>query len=166
MSLKSCYELEFRVAPGGSRKDTHYVRGTLDEIKADLADELAEAINLYLLCWYGADLTLHVYQHDELARSIDLHPFLTIAVDGYPEITFTGPGEPAGYDFAADEDVDDPSATLSGRMFCDELGDGVSCAVDWDRAGVPPLAGDVATAGDATASMTVGLPYGHSDGEL
>ncbi|BCJ76317.1 hypothetical protein CS0771_58610 [Catellatospora sp. IY07-71] len=37
MSRKSYYDLAFGVAAGGSHKDAHYIRGTLDEIKADLA---------------------------------------------------------------------------------------------------------------------------------
>ncbi|MQY14394.1 hypothetical protein SRB5_45600 [Streptomyces sp. RB5] len=65
----------------------------------------------------GARLTLDVYQQGKQTASIDLHPFVTISVKGYPDITFTGPEEPVGYDFEADDDAEDEDATLSGRMF-------------------------------------------------
>ncbi|MDI1460619.1 hypothetical protein QEZ54_06560 [Catellatospora sp. KI3] len=165
MSRKSYYELAFGVSPGGARKCTHYVRGTLAEIKSDLAAELAEELNLYLLCWYGADLTLQVYQHGEPAWSTDLHPFVTISVEGYPTITFAGPREPLGYDFEADDDAEDEEETLSYRMFCGELGDTVSVAVAWDRIAVPPLAGDVLTADDELPA-DARHSYGYSDCEI
>ncbi|MFI9580353.1 hypothetical protein ACIHCQ_00515 [Streptomyces sp. NPDC052236] len=140
MTELSFYDLAFGVSPGGARMDAHFIRGTLDEVKADLAGELAEEINLYLLCWYGAELTLDVYQHGKREQSIDLHPFITIAIDGYPDITFKGPGEPVGYDF--DEAAD--GGTLSDRMFMGSLGDAVRVTVDWSRIEVPPLIGEVA----------------------
>lgn len=112
MMKKSFYDLAFGVAPGGARKDAHYVLASLDEVKIALAEELAEEINLYLLCWYGADLSLHVYQQEELAQSIDLHPFITISIDGYMDITFKGPGEPVGYDFRADDGAGDEKERL------------------------------------------------------
>jgi hypothetical protein len=147
----SFYDLAFGVDPGGARKDTHYVRGSLEEIRKDLDAELAEEINLYLLCWYGARLTLDVYQEGTRTDSIDLHPFLTISVAGHPDITFTGPEEPVGYDFAADEEAEDETETLSYRMFAGELGDAVTVTVAWDRVEVPPLRGRVAREGDEVA---------------
>ncbi|MEV4414869.1 hypothetical protein [Catellatospora sp. NPDC049609] len=148
MRPKSYYDLRFGVSPGGARKDAHYIRGTLDEVKADLAGELAEGVNLYLLCWYGAQLSLDVYQHGRLARSIDLHPFVSIDIEGYSPITFTGPGEPVGHDFSADEEeyVDDGS--LSDLLFMGELEHVTTVTVDWDRMDVPALLGEVAGPGD------------------
>ena len=148
---RSFYDLVFGVDPGGARKDAHYVRGSLDEVKRDLTAELAEEINLYLVCWYGARLTLDVYQQGEQTDSIDLHPFLTISIAGYPDITFTGPGEPVGYDFEADEEAEDDTETLSDRMFAGELGDAVDVRVHWDRVEVPSLRGEVAREGDMVA---------------
>ncbi|MBV1856571.1 hypothetical protein [Catellatospora tritici] len=167
MSRKSFYELAFGVGSGGARKCTHYLRGSLAEIKSDLAAELAEEINLYLLCWYGADLTLQVYQHGAQAASIDLHPFVTISVEGYPTITFAGPRQPLGYDFDADDDAENEEETLSHRMFCGELGDTVSVDVAWDRISVPPLAGAVLTADDVLdADVHHSCAYGYSDCEI
>ncbi|MCP9959372.1 hypothetical protein [Streptomyces sudanensis] len=160
--VRSFYDLAFGVDPGGARKDTHYVRGSLEEVRHDLAAELAEEINLYLLCWYGARLTLDVYQQGKRTDSIDLHPFLTISVAGHPDITFTGPGEPVGYDFEADEDAEDETTTLSHRMFAGELGDAVEVTVDWDRIEVPPLIGEVAREGDRVALHPLPGRFGHT----
>ncbi|MYS86601.1 hypothetical protein [Embleya scabrispora] len=143
MVKKSFYDLAFGVAPGGARKDAHYILDSLDDVKAALADELAEETNLYLLCWYGADLSLHVYQQGELAQSIDLHPFVTISIKGYPDITFSGPGEPIGYDFRADDGAGDEEEGLSSKMFYGSLGDAVGVSVDWSRIEVPLLSGEL-----------------------
>ncbi|MER5619238.1 hypothetical protein [Streptomyces sp. NPDC002215] len=149
--MRSFYDLVFGVDPGGARKDAHYVRGSLEEVQHDLAVELAQEINLYLLCWYGARLTLDVYQQGKQTDSIDLHPFLTISIAGYPDITFTGPGESVGYDFEADEEAEDETTTLSYRMFAGELGDAVNVTVDWDRIEVPSLRGEMVREGDVVA---------------
>ncbi|MES4901081.1 MULTISPECIES: hypothetical protein [unclassified Streptomyces] len=162
---KSFYDLAFGVDPGGARRDAHIVSATLDEVKHGLASELAEGINLYLLCRYGARLTLDVYQQGELAESIDLHPFITISVEGYPDITFTGPGEPVGYDF--DEDEEDEEGGLSGRMFADDLDDSVKVSVDWDRVPAPSLIGEVAGPDDEAVLLTGDrlAAYGYQDFE-
>jgi len=162
---RSFYDLAFGVAPGGARKDTHYVRGSLEEVQHDLAVELAEGLNLYLLCWYGAQLTLDVHQQGQLTDEIDLHPFVTISIAGFPDITFTGPGEPVGYDFQADEEAEDETGTLTHSMFAGELGDSVTVTVDWDRIEVPPLRGKVAREGDA-AVLLDGFEYGYQDFEV
>ncbi|UKY54929.1 hypothetical protein [Streptomyces inhibens] len=187
---KSFYDLTFGVAPGGARKDAHFISATLDEVKEDLASELAEEINLYLMCWYGARLSLDVYQQGELAESIDLHPFITISIQGYPDITFAGPGEPIGYDFEADEgeegddEADDEADdeeddeeeeneadSLSERMFAGDLGDKVTVSVDWARTHVPPLTGEVVGPDDTVQlALRSGYrplaSYGFSDFEM
>lgn len=147
------------------------MRGSLEEVQRDLAAELAEEINLYLLCWYGARLTLDVYQQGRRTDSIDLHPFLTISIAGYPDITFTGPEEPVGYDFEADEEAEDETTTLSHRMFCGDLGDAVKVTVRWDQIEVPSLSGEVAREGDVVALHSLAghfehtAEYGHQDFE-
>ncbi|MGI5351235.1 hypothetical protein ACQEU8_24115 [Streptomyces sp. CA-250714] len=168
MVKKSFYDLAFGVAPGGARKDAHHILGSLDEVKAGLADELAEEINLYLLCSYGADLSLHVYQQEELTQSLDLHPFVTISIDGYPDITFKGPREPVGYDFRAEDGADDEEG-LSFKMFCGSLGDAVRAEVDWSRIEVPPLTGEILAEDDEddTVELADGnlASYGYQDFE-
>ncbi|MGY0059242.1 hypothetical protein ACWY4P_22255 [Streptomyces sp. LZ34] len=177
----SFYDLAFGVAPGGARKDAHFISATLDEVRRELASELTEGTNLYLLCWYGARLTLDVYQQGEPAESIDLHPFITISIEGYPDITFTGPGEPVGYDFRDDEEDDededdevedeedeDDEDDLAKRMFADDLGDTVKVSVDWDRIQVPALIGKVVGPDDEAVMLTPGdrlAAYGHQDFE-
>jgi hypothetical protein len=148
VSRKSFYDLRFGVAPGGARKDAHYLRGTIDEVKTDLAAELADGGNLYLLCWYGADLALDVYQHGRRTRSIDLHPFVTIEVEGYPRITFTGPGEPVGHDFGSDEEQSVDDGSLSDLFFMGAVEQVTTVTVDWAAVDVPALRGEPARPGD------------------
>ncbi|MDW6060590.1 hypothetical protein SAZ11_24500 [Streptomyces sp. FXJ1.4098] len=188
---KSFYDLAFGVDPGGARRDAHFVTASLDEVKRELASDLAQGINLYLLCRYGARLTLDVYQQGELTESIDLHPFITISVEGYPDVTFTGPGEPVGYDFRGDEgdieddeddadedfedededeDEDEEEAeedNLADRMFADDLGDTVKVSVDWDRIPVPSLIGEVAGPDDEAVLLAGDrlAEYGYQDFE-
>lgn len=126
----SFYDLNFGVDPGGARKDAHFIRGTLDEIKRDLAAEFVGDVGPYLLCWYGARLRLRVFQGEHLVSSIDLHPYVTVHVPGRAPITFAGEGEPIGYN----RDDDD------WEVFS---GPGVSVTVDWDRVHVCSLKGAV-----------------------
>ncbi|MET8742432.1 hypothetical protein [Streptomyces sp. NPDC004728] len=148
MSPKSFYDLTFEVSPGAARKDVHYVRGSLDEIKDDLATELSQSSNVYLLCWYGSvKLALHVYQQGERVHSIDLRPRVTVSVDGYPAITFLDSGEPTGYGVGAD-DPGKVREALEEGMFSGELDDAIDVAVDWDSVEVPGLVGEVATDDD------------------
>jgi hypothetical protein len=164
MLRKSFYDLNFRVSPGGARKDAHYIRGSLAEIQADLAAELAEGVNLWLLCWYGAELNLDVHEHGRRAHSIDLHPYLTISVEGYPDVTFTGPREPHGWDFEEDDE-----GGLSEQLLIGDLEDRTTVTVAWDRIRVPPLHGDVAGPGDLVTLPDHrpldedAIPYGFTD---
>lgn len=162
MPPKSFYDLAFGVSPGGARKDAHYVRGSLDEIKADLAYELSESINVYLLCWYGAELALHVYEQGERVHSIDIRPFITVSVDGYPDITFLDSGKPTGYD-ADTDDRDNVEMTLSDGMFSGELDDAIKVTVDWDGVDVPSLVGEIAVENDHVKLIENHLDGLHDD---
>lgn len=140
---RSFYDLEYSVEPGGARMDVHYIRGSLAEIKADLAKELANPDCLYYLCWYGATLSLGVYQRGFRVRAFDLHPHLTLRVDGFPAITF-GPEGPRGYDFTRyDEQLE---GSIAKQMLDRTIRH--TADVAWDRLRVPALRGDVAREGD------------------
>ncbi|MFE0191619.1 hypothetical protein [Streptomyces sp. NPDC058989] len=149
MVPKSFYDVRFGVSPGAARKDAHHICGSLDEAMAALDSELAESINVWLLFNYsrGADLYLDVYQRGERTRSIDLHPFVTIRVDGYPDITFRGPGKPTGYAVGAD-DPERVRMALADGMFFGDFDDRIEVTVDWDSMLVPPLVGETAQDGD------------------
>lgn len=149
MRPKSFYDLRFTVPPGSARKDAHHICGTLPEAISALDDELSDSINVWLLFAYGggADLFLDVYQHGALARSIDLHPLITLEVAGFPAIRFLGSGDPVGYEVGAD----DPSTVrmaLSDGLFWREFDDRFSVTVEWAGVEVPALVGDVAGEGD------------------
>ncbi|MER7788167.1 hypothetical protein [Streptomyces sp. NPDC097640] len=147
MPPKSFYELVFSVSPGGARKDTHYIVGSRDEVESALNSELSDSLNVYLLCWCGAKLALNVYEQGECVRSIDLHPYITVSADGYPDITFLESGKPVGYEVGADDPYQVETA-LSDGMFSGELDDAIEVTVDWVSVEVPPLAGEIAEDGD------------------
>lgn len=148
MDRKSFYLLTFSVAPGGAHKDTHFVRGTLQEIKADLARELADASHLYLLCCYGAQLSLDVYQSGVPAASFRLQPLITITIEGYPTITFEHDCAPVGYDFKAESEEAVERGSLAARLFADEFGESLAVSVAWEKLDVPALVEPVAGPGD------------------
>ncbi|MEU5030080.1 hypothetical protein [Streptomyces milbemycinicus] len=147
MSPKSFYELVFSVAPGAARKDAHYVVGSLDEVKRALDSELSASTNVYLLCWHSTKLVLNVYERGECIHSINLHPYITVSVDGYPDITFLESGKPTGYEVGADDPYKVETA-LSDGMFSGELDDAIEVTVDWASVEVPPLVGEIAVDGD------------------
>ncbi|KPC60553.1 hypothetical protein [Streptomyces chattanoogensis] len=147
MVPKSFYDVRFGVSPGGARKDAHHICGSLDEAMAALDSELEESLNVWLLFEYGADLALDVYQRGERVRSIDLHPFVTIRVDGYPDITFRGPGKPTGYAVGADDPYKVKSVLEDG-IFSGDFDDAIEVTVDWGGVVVPPLVGEIAKEGD------------------
>jgi hypothetical protein len=158
---KSFYHLRFAIEPGSARKDTRFVRGSLDEIKADLDAQLAESRNLHLLCSYGAELRLDIFNQGEAVGSLDVHPLVAISIGGYPDITFDGE-EVVGYDFKTEEEQAGGEDTLSGKMFNDQLGDTL-VTVAWTRADIPELTGDIATADDTVDADGEELPYGHTE---
>ncbi|MEV5198504.1 hypothetical protein [Streptomyces sp. NPDC053720] len=161
MSPKSFYDLAFGVSPGAARKDVHCIRGSLDEIKDDLAAELSESTDVYLLCWYGsAELALHVYQQGERVHSIDLRPLVTVTVDGYPAITFLDSGKSTGYDVGTD-DPGKVRQALEEGMFSGELDGAIKVTVDWNSIEVPGLTGEVATDDDYVrlAEDPDGVPF-------
>jgi hypothetical protein len=148
MPGKSFYALGFSVEPGGARYNVLYVRGTLEEVAADLAAELGVGQNVCLLCWYGATLELTVHQDGAQTQRIDLHPYLTVSIEGYSDITFAGPGQPLSDDVRSDDGSDD---SLSERLLTGQLDDEISAVVDWERIDVPALLGNVARPGDLVA---------------
>ncbi|MFJ9417150.1 hypothetical protein ACIRPT_23590 [Streptomyces sp. NPDC101227] len=147
MVPKSFYDLRFGVSPGGARKDAHHICGSPDEAMAALDSEVKDSINVWLLFDYGADVALDVYQRGERIRSIDLHPFITIRVDGYPDITFRGSGKPTGYAVGADDPYKVQNELADG-MFARDFDDAIEVTVDWDSVLVPPLVGEIAKDGD------------------
>ncbi|MGK4903420.1 hypothetical protein [Streptomyces albus] len=149
MVLKSFYDLRFGVSPGGARKDAHFICGSVEEAMHALDAELEESSNIWLLFGYsdGADLALDVYQQGERVQSIDLHPFITIRVDGYPDIVFHGPGKTTGSVVGAD-DPERVKKLLADGMVAGDFDGRTEVTVDWDSVPVPPLIGEIADIGD------------------
>jgi hypothetical protein len=158
---KSFYHLRFAIEPGESHKDTRYVRGTLDKIKADLDNELADNKNRYLLLAYGAELRLDVYNQGESVGSYDLHPLVTVAIEGYPEITFDGETV-TGYDFQTTDESSAEEGSLAGKLLNDQVTDAL-VTVAWTRLDVPELTGDIAGADDTVDADGEELPYGQTE---
>ncbi|RJO71445.1 hypothetical protein D5S18_25080 [Nocardia panacis] len=154
---KSFYDLVFSAVSGSAGKDAHYIRGTLDEVRSDLESELSQkGFNLYLLCWFGSDLRVNVYEQGSLVQTIDLHPFVKVSIDGYPDLIFQASEFPDHPDIASEEWL-----RLGDRVLSGELDDAIVVTVDWDRIEVPPLVGEIATKYDFVKIVD---PYGdHED---
>ncbi|MEV0648509.1 hypothetical protein AB0I28_24920 [Phytomonospora sp. NPDC050363] len=155
MPSKSHYELHFAVSPGAIRKDVHAVRATLAEIAEDLKDQLTDSIGVYLLCWARPTLALHAHEKGERIASVRLHPFVTVSVEGFGDITFTRGGKPVGIP------AGDAGAQLRERIFAGELDDSIRVTVDWDRVEIPALSGELAGEDDVVGETE--LPYGVID---
>ncbi|WP_131736220.1 hypothetical protein [Actinomadura roseirufa] len=138
MVPKSFYDLRFVVPPGALRMDAHHICGSLDEVMAALDSELEH--HGYLLFYSSADLALDVYQQGKRVRSIGLHPFITIRIDGRPDITFRGPGEPI--DSAGAGDPEQMSVIEDG-MAAGDFDGRLKFTVDWDGISAPPLVGEI-----------------------
>ncbi|WP_053175144.1 hypothetical protein [Nonomuraea sp. SBT364] len=106
---------------------------------------------MHLLCRYGAELALHVYEQGERVNAIDLHPFITVSVDSYPDITFLGSNKPTVCG-AGTDDRDKVKMTLSEEMFSGKLDNAIKVTVDRDGVDVPSLVGEFA--GDRVASRS------------
>lgn len=147
---RSFYALSFLVRPGGSQRNLHYVRATLDEISVDLHTALMDGSNLYLLCWYGAELRLDTFQNGENVASLDLRPFLSIEIGGYPAIGFDAAGQVTGYDFRSGSEAEAADGSLAAKMFANDL-DELDVTVAWPRIHAPPLTGRLVTPADVVS---------------
>ena len=98
--------------------------------------------NVDLLLWYGATLCLRIVQRGKPVREIDLHRYVTIRIEGYPDITLSGRKSVRGYDFSDDEEVE---RIVEGLQTGDLAH---TASVAWERIRVPALRGEVAIEGD------------------
>lgn len=162
----SFYTLELGVSPGGCRRDDVFVLTDLDAVKRVVMRDLSEGIGVYLAAWYGEVIVLRVHVPGAAPRTIDLLPFVTIRVPGYPDLRF--PGGDCDFDFVADEDAhDDEDEWLSSRLFQHLVTP--TPTVDWSAARIPALP-EPRLAADATVEIVHGgqrrpAIFGHNDYE-
>lgn len=163
----SFYSLELSVAPGGCRRDDLFVSPTLAPLQRVLSRDLSESINVYLMTWYGEVVTLRVHVPGEPTRAIDLLPFITVRLPGYPDIRF--PNGECDFDFEADEELyeEDEDEQLSTKLFVGAISPTVE--LDWEAAAIPALNGPLLPAG-ATVRVVHGggvreAIQGHNDFE-
>ncbi|MEM9873881.1 MAG: hypothetical protein AAF928_03245 [Myxococcota bacterium] len=136
------YALVLRGRRGTVAAETWFLRPSLSELSVDLATELMDGRNLYLLVAGGAELVLHVVGADD---RWDLRPLITVDVgDARPSITFDAAGTPVGY-------LPVPLAEEGSfeRALRDDALDDVGVTVAWPELPLPvdaPLAPDRQTA--------------------
>jgi hypothetical protein len=80
--LKSFYTLELFIGPGGGRKATTYVLGSLTEIKQAIEVEFSIASEIHFLICYGEDVWLSTYHHGKMVNEINLLPYITVEIPG------------------------------------------------------------------------------------
>ncbi len=145
----SFYVLELSVAPGGARKHDEYLYNNLEDIERALRKDLTDSSQTELALTHGETIKLRVYNHNRLTRAIDLLPYLTIQVPGFPLLGFHSDGA-----LAVDADALAAEGGMGGledrleRAFevaftpapGREVGiAGIEVTIDWDAARVPPL---------------------------
>jgi hypothetical protein len=133
----SFYTLEMDVAPGGCRRADCFVLTDLERVKSIVTEDLSRGIGVYLIAWYGEDVLVTAHVPGKKPRSVDLLPFITVRLRGYPDITF--PGGHCSFDFEEDDEEheEDEEKTLASKLFRDAIKPKV--IIDWEAAKIPPL---------------------------
>lgn len=132
--LKSFYALELFISPGGGRKATTYVLGSLAEIQQAIVVEFSRSFDLYLLLIYGEAIWLSTYQHGQMVSELNLLPYITVEI---PDVGT----------FSIDEhqqvsppiiENDDPEGNLSMRLEEESIKD-YTVIMNWSRLRIPDL---------------------------
>jgi hypothetical protein len=85
---RSFYVLDVCVRPGGSREAWVFVSSQIEEIKTALHYALDVPDAIYLTVWYGREIFLRTYQNGHQTQKINLLPFITVKISGFPLIFF------------------------------------------------------------------------------
>lgn len=155
---KSFYALEISVDPGGTRKAEVHIHNSIAAIQNALEAELEKAGNIYLLTWYGEDVTLQTYQSGRQTQKINLLPFIRINIKRYPEMWFNDKGQLQGIKFRDNDHLpgwaSHPGKVVSYETFLNQMLKGrwqFTTTVDWNAIPVEVLQGDLAQKGDHLA---------------
>lgn len=133
----SFYLLEVSVTPGGARKADEYVYNKEDIDRAPRAD-LTTTFGADLALTYGETIDLRVHIHNRLTHTIDLRPYITLCVPGFPPLGLDADGAVPldNATRAADRGIDRLKDRLRRAYDVDAT---VDVTVDWEAARVPPL---------------------------
>jgi hypothetical protein len=143
--LKSFYTLELFISPGGGRKATIYVLGSLAEIQQAIEVEFSRSSEINLLLIYGEDVWLSTYHQGEIVQEINLLPYIKVEI----------PGEGT---FSIDENrvVSPPiienyyeDGSLSMRL-AEDLIDDYTVIIDWSKLEIPDLISPILQPGEIT----------------
>ena len=171
--MQSFYWLDLWVEPGGSRKHEAYFFASLDEIKYTLEADLEN--DAYHALIYGEHIDLKAYSHGKLTWELDLHPYLTFHVTGYPPFTCTTDGGDFEHvDLTAFPPENEEIEANRLETWIDNLGDEmfdhsatVEVEIDWDAMAIPELEGELAQDGEPVIFQDEGgiseVAYGFND---
>lgn len=143
----SFYVLELSVQPGGSREWTMFVSNNVEDIKSAL-DESLGAGGAYMTLWYGREIWLRTYIDGEKKPDINLLPFITYQVDGYPPIGFEENGKTTGV--SQERIRSELTDVLIEAVTDEETPAGISYSVNWMLIDPPPLTGNILRPGERT----------------
>jgi len=140
--VSSFYALEVFIAPGGSRKADCYVFDNLEDVARALEADLSKSSNVYLVVVQGESIRLTAYEDGAPVKQINMLPYITIDVPGYPTIAFDRHGELLGFDMEADVEVgdEDEDEISTMRLFTYKAGH-IAVRIDWEAAAIPALKG-------------------------
>jgi hypothetical protein len=150
---RSFYALEVFVRPGGARESMVFVSSKIDDIKTALHYSLDYPDAIYLTVWYGREILLSVYQNGSRVQMINLLPYLTIQIPGFPLISFDFDGNIKGLFFSDALDKGDRESGF--EVDTDDFIDLVTSddfefhfEVDWSSVPYPNLDGTLAMPGE------------------
>lgn len=158
----SFYALELSVEPGGAREFVLFTTNNLDDVKSELNNSLGTQ-GAYLTLWYGREIWLRTYINGEEQAGINLLPFITYFVDGYPPIGFDEDGEPTG---VPREQIRKELSEVLWKAGTNEgTSVGIRHEIDWSRLNAMPLTGNLFQPGERTLETDgeVVLGYGFND---
>jgi hypothetical protein len=164
VTTKHFYRLILRVEPGGSRKHDEWIAGTLAEIGEFLREDLESGVGAYHAICYGEIMELECCQDRRRVATVPVGPCVRLTVEGLDEeIWFDADGAAFGYDFEADEALDD-EAQLSSRLLDEAVA--ITARIDWSAVALPELKGEPLRPGETAELLDPvhgleTMEYGH-----
>ena len=162
----SFYALEVLVAPGGAREWMVYALNNLPDIQQAMEQCLED---VYLTLWYGRTARLRTFINGiEQTPFINLLPFVTYHIDGYPPVGFNAQDEPTGLSRGQIKNDKVLTKILWQYGSNEEQANApaIQHEVDWTRIHPPVLSGNLLQPGDRTRDWGESiLGYGINDVE-
>lgn len=139
--MKSFYQLESFVEPGGAREGLIYILDNIEDVK----NSFEELFDLYLIIFYGRYMFLSTYIDGVMVQKINLIQYLEIHIEGYPIISFDENGELQGIKFDSLNFIsgynENPATQVSAEKFFDDTCSDIEYEyrLNWDNMNIKSL---------------------------